>query len=65
MEFYRESHSDLIQLLLDSFYVYNLTTGTDSEGEAHSVYAESKGGWIQSTKVPHQLSVISAKDRRR
>ena len=42
LEGYRKSHPDLIQLLLDSFYVDDLTTGANSEEEAHSVYAESK-----------------------
>ena len=42
LEHYRESHPDLIQLLLDSFYVDDLTTGADSDYEAHSVYGKSK-----------------------
>ena len=51
LEHYRKSHPDLIQLLLDSFYVDNLTTGADSDDEAHSVYSMSKqilkeGGFI-------------------
>ena len=42
MERYRDSLPDLIQLLLDSFYVDDLTTGADSEEEAYSVYVEAK-----------------------
>ena len=42
LERYRESHPDLIQLLLDSFYVDDLTAGADTEEEAHSVYAKAK-----------------------
>ena len=38
----RDSLPDLIQLLLDSFYVDDLTTGADFEEEAHSVYVEAK-----------------------
>ena len=47
MERYRDSHPALIELLLDSFYVDDLTTGADSEEEAHSVYVESprEGGF--------------------
>jgi len=37
LECYRDSHPDLIQLLLDSFYVDDLTTGADSKEEAHSM----------------------------
>ena len=42
LEQYRKSHPDLIQHLLDSFYVDDLTTGADSEEAAHSVYVKSK-----------------------
>ena len=42
LEHYRESHPDLIQLLLYSFYVDDLTTGANSDDEAHSVYDKSK-----------------------
>jgi hypothetical protein len=42
LEYYRKSHPDLIQLLLDSFYVDDLTTGANSDDEAYSVYAKSK-----------------------
>ena len=47
LERYRDSHPDLIELILDSFYVDDLTTGADSEEEAHSVYVESptEGGF--------------------
>ena len=41
LESYRNSHPNLVQLLLDSFYVDDLTTEANSE-EAHSVYVESK-----------------------
>ena len=37
LEGYRESHPHLVQLLLDSFYVDDLTAGGDSEEEVHSV----------------------------
>ena len=43
LERYRDSHPDLIQLLLGSFYVDDLTTGANSEEEAHSVYVAAKG----------------------
>ena len=42
LERYRESHPDLVQLLLDSFYVNDLTTGANSEEEAQFVYAQLK-----------------------
>ena len=41
LEGYRKSYPDLIQLLLDSFYVDELTTAANSEEETHFVYAES------------------------
>ena len=37
LERYRNSLPDLIQLVLDSFYVDDLTAGADSEEEAHCV----------------------------
>ena len=42
LEGYREAYPDLVQLLLDSFYVDNLTTVANSEEEAHSVYVDAK-----------------------
>ena len=36
LECYRKSHPDIIQLLLDSFYVDDLTAGANSEEEVHS-----------------------------
>ena len=42
LEQYRETHPDLIQLLLDSFYVDDLTAGAKSEEEAHSVFVDAK-----------------------
>ena len=42
LERYREAHPHLVQLMLDSFYVDDLTTGADSEEEAYSVYVNAK-----------------------
>ena len=41
LEQYKETHPDLIQLLIDSFYVHVLTAGAKSE-EAHSVFVDAK-----------------------
>ena len=42
LERYRESHPGLSQLLIDSFYVDDLTARAESEQEAHSKYTETK-----------------------
>ena len=40
LECYRDSHSDLVQLLLDSYFVDDLTNGADSE-EAHTMFVKT------------------------
>ena len=42
LEKYKELHPHLVQLLLDSFYVDDMTTRASSDEEAYSLYAEAK-----------------------
>ena len=42
LEQYRDSHPELIERLIDSFYVDDIVTGASTEEEAFQLYADSK-----------------------
>ena len=42
LEKYRSSHTELVENLINSFYVDDVVTGASNEGEAFKLYAESK-----------------------